>query len=73
MMEGTCTWIVKIGCPTKSCHLLAGVPVIHLIPAPFPKVWHKDTDREEALHYGTIESLNKIMRTFVADYLKLVL
>ncbi|XP_063880447.1 uncharacterized protein LOC135111230 isoform X1 [Scylla paramamosain] len=53
--------------------LKRGVPVLHLIPMPFPKVWHKNTDREEALHYGTIESLNKLMRTFVADYLHLVL
>ncbi|MPC28359.1 Glutaminyl-peptide cyclotransferase [Portunus trituberculatus] len=53
--------------------LKRGVPVLHLIPVPFPKVWHKNTDREDALHYGTIESLNKLMRTFVADYLHLVL
>ncbi|XP_050724699.1 glutaminyl-peptide cyclotransferase-like [Eriocheir sinensis] len=50
-----------------------GVPVLHLIPVPFPKVWHKNTDNERALHYGTIESLNKIMRSFVADYLHLII
>lgn len=51
--------------------LRRGVPVLHLIPVPFPRVWHKNSDNADALHYGTIETLNKIMRTFVADYLHL--
>ncbi|KAK8729481.1 hypothetical protein OTU49_008493, partial [Cherax quadricarinatus] len=47
------------------------VPVLHLIPVPFPSVWHKNSDNERALHYPTIDNLNKIIRAFVADYLHL--
>lgn len=49
-----------------------GVPVLHLIPAPFPSVWHKNTDNASALHYPTIENFTKILQAFVADYLHLV-
>lgn len=26
-----------------------GVPIVHVIPVPFPKVWHKQTDNEKAI------------------------
>lgn len=48
-----------------------GVPVIHLIPLPFPPVWHKLTDNADALHYPTIDNLVSIIRVFVAQYLNL--
>ncbi|KAK7083103.1 hypothetical protein SK128_001511 [Halocaridina rubra] len=48
------------------------VPVLHLIPVPFPSVWHKNSDKASALDYPTIKNLNIIMRAFVADYLHLV-
>lgn len=50
-----------------------GVPILHLISAPFPSVWHTAGDDESALHYPTIDSLNKIMRVFVSEYLHLKL
>lgn len=49
-----------------------GVPIIHLIPVPFPKVWHKNSDNASALDFPTIKNLNLIMRAFVADYLHIV-
>ncbi|XP_064090174.1 glutaminyl-peptide cyclotransferase-like isoform X1 [Macrobrachium nipponense] len=52
--------------------LQRGVPVVHLIPVPFPSVWHEDSDNATALNYETIQNLNIIMRAFVADYLHLV-
>ena len=48
-----------------------GVPVFHVIPAPFPSVWHTDDDNKAALDYSTIDDLNKIFRVFVAEYLQL--
>lgn len=48
-----------------------GVPIIHLIPSPFPTVWHKITDDRKAIDMFTVENLNKIMRVFVIEYLHL--
>ncbi|XP_076039078.1 glutaminyl-peptide cyclotransferase-like isoform X2 [Oratosquilla oratoria] len=50
-----------------------GVPVVHLIPVPFPSVWHEETDNESALDYPTIYNLNAILRAFVYDYLHLTM
>ncbi|GBP39890.1 Glutaminyl-peptide cyclotransferase [Eumeta japonica] len=47
------------------------VDVLHVIPTPFPRVWHTAADDHSALDYNTIENLNKIMRVFVAEYLHL--
>lgn len=46
-----------------------GVPVLHLIPLPFPAVWHKAADNASALNYDTIDDLTTILRVFVAMYL----
>ncbi|VVC99169.1 glutaminyl-peptide cyclotransferase-like [Leptidea sinapis] len=45
------------------------VDVIHVIPNPFPEVWHQAGDNLEALDFNTIDNLNKIFRVFVAEYL----
>lgn len=42
---------------------------MHLIPVPFPRVWHTPADDESALDYNTIDVLNTILRVFVARYL----
>nr|CAD7610063.1 unnamed protein product [Timema genevievae] len=47
------------------------VPVLHLIPYPFPSVWHKQSDNLDAIDFTTCENLNKIFRVFVAEYLHL--
>lgn len=51
--------------------LLVGVPVLHLIPSPFPEVWHTMEDTEENLDQTTIENLSKILQVFVLEYLNL--
>lgn len=48
-----------------------GVPILHIIPSPFPSVWHKDSDNKAALHPPTIDDLSKIFRVFVVEYLGL--
>lgn len=49
--------------------LRRGVPILHMIPVPFPEVWHKMSDNHEAVDITTVENLNKILRIFVAEYL----
>ncbi|XP_039553988.1 glutaminyl-peptide cyclotransferase [Passer montanus] len=51
--------------------LRRGVPVLHLIPSPFPAVWHTMMDTEENLDKATIDNLNKILQVFVLEYLNL--
>ncbi|KAG8233079.1 hypothetical protein J437_LFUL013079 [Ladona fulva] len=47
-----------------------GVPILHIIPYPFPAVWHTEDDNLSAVHFDTVENLSKIMRVFVMSYLK---
>ncbi|KAJ0177002.1 hypothetical protein K1T71_007011 [Dendrolimus kikuchii] len=47
------------------------VDILHIIPSPFPSVWHTAADDMSALDFKTIENLNKIFRVFVAEYLHL--
>ncbi|XP_009684933.1 glutaminyl-peptide cyclotransferase [Struthio camelus] len=51
--------------------LLRGVPVLHLIPSPFPEVWHTMEDTEENLDKNTTDNLSKILQVFVLEYLNL--
>lgn len=51
--------------------LRRGVPILHLIPTPFPEVWHKLGDNGECIDYDTVENLNRILRLFVIEYLAL--
>lgn len=48
-----------------------GVPILHLIPSPFPKGWHTPDDNRDLIDPDTVEDLNKILRVFVAEYLHL--
>uniref|UniRef100_A0A8D0C220 Glutaminyl-peptide cyclotransferase n=1 Tax=Salvator merianae TaxID=96440 RepID=A0A8D0C220_SALMN len=51
--------------------LRRGVPILHLIPSPFPRVWHTMEDNEENLDKPTVDNLNKILQVFVLEYLNL--
>ncbi|XP_026165497.1 glutaminyl-peptide cyclotransferase [Mastacembelus armatus] len=46
-----------------------GVRVLHLIPSPFPSVWHTFDDNEQNLDRSAIQNLNKILQIFVLEYL----
>ncbi|XP_075164630.1 glutaminyl cyclase [Haematobia irritans] len=50
--------------------LQENVPILHVIPTPFPKVWHKPNDNAANLHWPTIRNFNKIFRSFVHEYMK---
>lgn len=45
------------------------VDILHIIPSPFPSVWHTARDNLSVLDFKTTENLNKIFRVFVAEYL----
>ncbi|XP_044148240.1 glutaminyl-peptide cyclotransferase [Bufo gargarizans] len=51
--------------------LQRGVPVLHVIPSPFPDVWHSFQDNEENLDSSTIDNMNKILQIFVLEYLNI--
>ena len=48
--------------------LRRGVKVLHLIPYPFPTVWHTRNDDLSAIDINTVDNFSKIMNVFVADY-----
>jgi glutaminyl-peptide cyclotransferase len=45
------------------------VPVVHLIPIPFPSVWHKQNDNVAALNPNTCHDLALIIHTFIQSEL----
>lgn len=51
--------------------LRKNVPIVHVIPNPFPSVWHTLEDNEANLDHPTINNLNKIFKAFVSEYLQL--
>ncbi|KAJ1922291.1 hypothetical protein H4219_000153 [Mycoemilia scoparia] len=48
-----------------------GVPALHLIATPFPKVWHELSDNADALDSTVINDFSLLLRSFVASYLQL--
>jgi glutaminyl-peptide cyclotransferase len=49
--------------------LRRGVPVLHLIPIPFPNVWHSARDGPAALHWDTIYDVTLVLTAFVQSLL----
>lgn len=48
-----------------------GVPIVHAIVSPFPEVWHKLTDNEDAIDHQSVSDLLKIFGLFAAEYMNL--
>jgi glutaminyl-peptide cyclotransferase len=48
-----------------------GVEVLHLIPSPFPRVWHKIEDDGEHLDSGTVEDWAKMVTAFIGEWMEL--
>ncbi|KAL2726796.1 glutaminyl-peptide cyclotransferase [Vespula squamosa] len=49
--------------------LRKNVPILHLIPYPFPIFWHKPGDNRSNIDMKTTENINRILRAFIASYL----
>ena len=45
------------------------VPVLHLIPVPFPSQWHTTYDNFENLNHENIQDLRKILKYFLLQSL----
>lgn len=48
-----------------------GVEILHLIPSPFPNVWHTPQDDGEHLDMDTTEDWAKLMTAFAAEWMDL--
>lgn len=51
--------------------MLRGVHVLHLIPSPFPTVWHKIEDDGEHLDLDVVEDWAKVVTAFTAEWMDL--
>ncbi|XP_052899392.1 glutaminyl-peptide cyclotransferase-like [Anopheles moucheti] len=49
--------------------LRRGVPVLHVIPHPFPDVWHRLEDNGDIVDVPTVRNLIRIFSVFVIEYL----
>ena len=49
------------------------VPILHLIPVPFPSVWHTKDDNGAAIDLETVKDWALIMNFFVFEYLGVIL
>lgn len=48
-----------------------GVEVLHIIPMPFPKVWHDISDDAEHLDMDTVEDWTRLVTAFTAEWMDL--
>lgn len=48
-----------------------GVEILHMIPSPFPRVWHEITDDGEHLDTDTVEDWTKLVMAFTAEWMEL--
>ena len=46
-----------------------GVPIVHVIPQPFPRVWHTKADDASAVDPHTVSDLALIFKALVLEYL----
>ncbi|KAG9241218.1 hypothetical protein BJ878DRAFT_428617 [Calycina marina] len=51
--------------------LARGVEILHIIPTPFPRVWHTIEDDGEHLDMATVEDWAKIVMAFVGEWMDL--
>lgn len=48
-----------------------GVEILHVIPTPFPRVWHTMADDGEHLDMPTVEDWARIVTAFVGEWMDL--
>lgn len=48
-----------------------GVEVLHIIPTPFPRVWHEMDDDGEHLDLDTVTDWSKLVTAFIAEWMDL--
>ena len=55
----------------SSQYLCLGVSIVHLIPVPFPNVWHTLHDNRAAIDETMVTNLKKIFMVFLHEYFHL--
>lgn len=48
---------------------ISDIPILHLIPVPFPIHWHKPEDTEENVNLRAVGNINMVLRVFTLEYL----
>ena len=56
---------------TPSLSPLTGVPIVHLITYPFPRVWHTANDNADAIDKTFVSNFRKILAVFLHEYFHL--
>ncbi|KAH7027617.1 glutaminyl-peptide cyclotransferase [Microdochium trichocladiopsis] len=51
--------------------MVRGVPILHIIPTPFPKLWHTMDDNGEHLDPAAVDDWAKILTAFAAEWMEL--
>lgn len=51
--------------------MVRGVDILHIIPSPFPRVWHEITDDAEHLNMDVVEDWTKLVIAFAAEWMEL--
>jgi len=51
--------------------MVRGVPILHVIPTPFPPTWHTMDDDADHLDPDSIDDWAKIMTAFAAEWMEL--
>ena len=51
--------------------MVRGVEILHVIPSPFPRVWHEAADDGEHLDPDTVEDWARIVAVFAAEWMEL--
>ncbi|KAJ1327689.1 glutaminyl-peptide cyclotransferase [Microdochium nivale] len=51
--------------------MVRGVPILHMIPSPFPKLWHTMEDDGEHLDSATVGDWAKILTAFAAEWMEI--
>ncbi|KAI7847822.1 hypothetical protein BDC45DRAFT_451204 [Circinella umbellata] len=48
-----------------------GVNILHIIPSPFPTVWHKESDNPSCVDPAVVRNLATLFRGFLLEYLEI--
>ncbi|KAL1629618.1 hypothetical protein SLS54_001370 [Diplodia seriata] len=51
--------------------MMRGVEILHMIPTPFPRVWHEMDDDGEHLDLDTVEDWAKLVTAFACEWMEL--
>ena len=57
--------------PLSPLTSLTGVPIVHLITYPFPRVWHTARDNADAIDKTFVSNFRKILAVFLHEYFHL--